>query len=123
MGTPCGPVQAAIDDVLADDAAVMGLVPAVLDGVPPRSAYPAGDGRGPARTLDRWSHRRGFSALGPPPGRVVALLDGRPLHVDRCHHVAPRDAFGPTLRDPTPHLLRTVLGFRVVTEQLICPRP
>jgi len=134
MGTPFGPVQAAIYDVLSDDATLMGLVSGVFDEVPEGTAYPYvvigealeipddshdRDGRETVETIHIWSEYRGFSQLGTISGRVVALLDGQPLDVDGWHHVATRYEFGQTLRDPNPHLRHTVLRFRVVTEQLI----
>ncbi|WP_431888735.1 DUF3168 domain-containing protein [Nocardiopsis alba] len=125
-------VQAALYARLTGDAELMALVSGVYDDVAEGTPYPYvalgesmetpdnthdGKGRSTVVTLHVWSRYAGFTEATRIAGRLVELLDERPLNVTGRTHISTRFEFSQTLRDPDPRLRHVPVRFRVSTEQ------
>lgn len=131
--SPMRAIQAALYEVLSEDATLSGMVTGVHDDVPEDAALPyvvigdfievprnSQDRRGweTLATLDVWSNYRGNWEAADIAARLAALLDHQPLTLPGYHHVVTRFEFSQTLRDPDDPKLRHVpVRFRIVTEE------
>lgn len=134
--SPALPLQAAIIDLLRDDAELDDLVTGVFDHVPEDQEHDyivVGDhlsipdnahgqfGRETTETIHVWSKHRGNRDGQRIAARVGELLDHQRAALDgylvghRC--VSIRQEFDQALRDPDPTIRHHIIRFRIQTEQ------